>query len=261
MIEQYRLFPFPLNVYAHIVARGGGPLDYLHYGLFAPGCSGIAEAQAHSTRLALQQLPQPPVRILEVGTGLGTTLARLRELGYDASGVNPDPHQVAYAAQRHGLGPHIACCKWETFDAGGQLWDAILFQESSQYIAPADIFSRAARLLRPGGTLVILDEVGLRPPPPGETGLNLLATLLEAAAASGFTLQKRQDLSQLAAPTVDHLLRMTAALRDELRSELGVTAQQLDALDRSNEAYRQKYADGRYGYALLRFSLRQAPPN
>lgn len=255
MIEQYRHFPFPLNVYAHIVARGGGSLDYLHYGLFAPGCSGIAEAQAHSTRLLLEQLPPPPARVLEVGTGLGTTLARLRERGYDASGINPDPHQVAYAAQRHGLGPHIACTRWEDFDGGGRRWEAIVFQESSQYIAPAEVFSRAARLLEPGGMLLILDEVGLQPAPPGEPALNPLGALLEAAAANGFAVQEQRDLSGLAAPTVDHLLRMTASLRAELQSLLGVTGQQLDELDRSNEAYRQKYADGRYGYALLRFTL------
>lgn len=261
MIEQYRHFPFPLNVYAHLVARGGGALEYLHYGLFAPGCATLAEAQAYSTRLLLQRLPLPPARILEVGTGLGTTLARLRDLGYEASGVNPDPHQIAHAQQRFGVGGHIACSRWEDFDAAGRRWDAIVFQESSQYIAPAQVCSRAAQLLGPSGVLLVLDEVALRPPPSGERGLHLLTDLCDAAAASGFALLEHLDLSSLAAPTVDHLLRMTAALRDELQSQLGVTAQQLDALDRSNEDYRRKYADGRYGYALLRFALTAARPN
>jgi SAM-dependent methyltransferase len=242
----YRHFPFPLNVYAHIVAHGGATLDYLHYGLFAPGCDDIAQAQAHSTQLVLQHLPKPPARILEVGTGLGATFARLTALGYDVTGVNPDAHQIAYAREHFGAGDRIACSRWEDFDTAGREWDCVLFQESSQYIAPSDIFARA-----PAPMVLIVDEVRLKPQ---AEGLNLLADVLAAATSSGFDLREHVDLSQMAAPTVDHLLKMTGELRGELQALLGVTAQQLDELDRSNESYRRKYADGSYGYALLAFT-------
>ena len=33
-LEQYRDFPFPLNVYAHVLALEEGDVTYLHYGLF-----------------------------------------------------------------------------------------------------------------------------------------------------------------------------------------------------------------------------------
>ncbi|MBI5275294.1 MAG: methyltransferase domain-containing protein [Burkholderiales bacterium] len=245
MTAPYRHFPFPLNVYAHIVAHGGATPDYLHYGLFAPGCETIAQAQAHSTQLVLDHLLPPPARILEVGTGLGATFAKLQQRGYEVTGVNPDAHQIAYAKEHFGTGEGIVQSRWEEFDAGGRQWDAVLFQESSQYIAPHDIFSRA-----PAPMVLIVDEVRLKPQ---ATGLNLLADVLQAAQANGFTLSRHIDLSQMAAPTVDHLLHMTALLRGELMAQLGVSAQQLDGLDRSNEDYRRKYADGSYGYVLLAF--------
>ena len=100
--------------------------------------------------------------------------------------------------------------------------------------------------------MLIVDEVGLRRPA-GETGLNLLTELVDAAQAQGLRLAEHIDLSAMAAPTVDHILRRTGELRDEMQRDLGVSAAQLDELDRSNELYRAKYADGRYGYALLRF--------
>ena len=254
MIERYRHFPFPLNIYAHLLVRNGCNLDYLHYGLFANEGATFAEAQAHSTELLLERLLPPPARLLEVGTGMGATMSLLLARGYDVTGVNPDPSQISVAQERFGVGDRITCSRWEDFEPASQ-WDQIVFQESAQYIAPADIFSRAARLLRAGGQLLILDEVGLRRGYEGEQGLNLLSDLKSCAASNGFRLDEELDLSKLAAPTLAHMLRAADELRGELLEQVGASEEQIDALNASNEAYRQKYADGRYGYVRLLFTL------
>ena len=253
MIAHYRQFPFPLNIYAHLLVRSGCGLDYLHYGLFATGTETMAQAQAHSTQLLLQRLPPAPARLLEVGTGLGATMALLLARGYEVQGVNPDPSQIAFAQQHFNVGDRIACSKWEDFRHNGAAFDQVIFQESAQYIAPNDIFSGAARALRSGGSLLILDEVGLRRGHEGEQGLNLLSDLLACAQREAFTLEEHIDLSALAAPTIDQMLEASQRLRGELLGEVGASAEQVDALDASNRSYREKYADGRYGYALLRF--------
>lgn len=253
MLEQIRQFAFPLNVYAYILNRGEQPLEYLHYGLFGPGRNELAQAQAHSTRLVLERLPAPPARILEVGIGLGTTLSRLVQLGYDATGITPDANQLRFAHERYGVGSRIVCSNWETFQAGSGAYDAVLFQESAQYIATQDIFFKAHDFLAASGTLLILDEVALRRDEPAEQGLHPLDELLSVAQGQGFALEERLDLSAQAAPTVDHMLLLTQKYREGIQQDLGVSAEQIDSLDRSNESYRQKYGDGRFGYALLRF--------
>src|SRR3954471_14841977 len=94
MIEHFRGMPFPLNVYAHMLYLEWGKVDYLHYGLFDPGHIDLGAAQAQSSRLVFERLPPAPARILDVGIGLGTTLAALVELGHDATGITPDIQQA-----------------------------------------------------------------------------------------------------------------------------------------------------------------------
>jgi SAM-dependent methyltransferase len=258
MIEQYREFSFPLNVYAYLLDREEHKLDYLHYGLFGEGCVELAQAQAYSTRLVLDRLPATPARILEVGTGLGATLAKLLSLGYEATGVNPEAPQIAFAQARFGVGSMIVCSRWEEFEPASGGFDTVLFQESAQYIDPQNIFSKAHDLLADEGTVLILDEVALRRDSPGEQGLHLLSDLLGVAARCGFALVEHVDLSALAAPTVDHMLGLVDKYRDGIQQDLGVPVAQIDALNQSNRNYRQKYRDGRFGYALLKFRKEQA---
>src|SRR5262245_62427434 len=79
----YREFCYPLNVFMHILSREEKRVRRLHYGLFEDGDDRIADAQERSTSLLVEHLPPPPARILEVGAGLGTTLAFLLAVGHD----------------------------------------------------------------------------------------------------------------------------------------------------------------------------------
>ncbi len=253
-VARYREMGFPLNVYAHALYLDGARVDYLHYGLFSPDRADIGSAQRHSTELVLAKLPPPPCRLLEVGIGFGTMLALLRARGYAVHGVTPDPQQVESVRATMGRDAPVTQSRFEEFEAAAGSFDAILFQESSQYVAPQAIFDGARHLLVDGGCLLIVDEFALRRDPAGTTGLAVLEDFIAFAQGSGFELRERIDLSAQAAPTLDYLLQVTARHRQQLIDDLALTAEQLDGLDESNREYRRRYADGHYGYALLRFA-------
>lgn len=257
--SSFRDFSFPLNVYAFALLLEEGRVDYLHYGLFAPGETDAAVAQRRSTDLLLDRLPAPPCRILEVGIGLGKTFELLRERGYAVHGITPDEPQATRASRQLGGAASITCTRFEDFVAADGSFDAIVFQESSQYIDPVVIFDKSLDLLAEGGSLLVADEFARRLDEPIQTGLALLDDFLRLAQRFGFELAEQLDLSSRAAPTLDYLLRVTRRHRQRLIDELGLTAMQLEQLEESNRTYQSRYGDGTYGYALLKFIRRQAP--
>lgn len=229
----------------HILAHEEGEVRYLHYGLFEDENEPLLAAQERSTDLLLSRLPPPPAKLLEVGIGLGTTLSRLLSLGYDVEGITPDEHQIAMA----GALP-VHCARFEDFEPSKQ-YDAIIFQESSQYIDSEALFAKASQLT---SRIVVLDEFALQPiDEPG--ALRSRATFLSAAERHGFTVIEERDLSTQAAPTMSYFTHRIPAWRERLLADLGLTSQQLDDLVISGAKYRERYANGIYGYRLL--SLRK----
>lgn len=242
----WRSFTYPLNVFMHILTHEEGEVRYLHYGLFEHDGDTLLTAQERSTDLLLSRLPPAPARLLEVGIGLGTTLRRLLALGYQAEGITPDEHQIAVA------GPlPVYCAAFESFESG-RTYDAIVFQESAQYIPAPALFARAA-VLSP--RVIVLDEFALQP----VDGLHPLAEFLDAAAQHGFMVTEEVDLSKQAAPTMDYFTNRIPAYRDRLISDLGLTSQQIDELVVSGANYRERYANGIYGYRLVSLLRKDDP--
>jgi hypothetical protein len=202
-------------------------------------------AQERSTELLLSRLPAPPARLLEAGIGLGTTLARLSSLGYEVEGLTPDASQIAAVRARHPE-LQVHCAPFETFDPG-RTYDAVIFQESSQYIDAEALFARAAAL---APLVIVLDEFALKP----VEGLHSLSAFLEAAARHGFTVAEELDLSTQAAPTMQYFRERIPRYRERLIDDLGLTDAQLDDLIASGARYIERYADGTYGYRLVRFT-------
>lgn len=252
-------FVFPLNVYARLIELEDGHVDYMHYGLFENGNAGHgALAQRRATELLMQHLP-PPCKLLEVGIGLGTTLKSLHGAGYSVTGITPDSAQVAYARYRHGKTLPTECIAYEAFDSDAGNWQAILFQESGQYIDDIDLFNQADRLLGPVGEIVIMDEFLLRRDTPGPERFHYLEYFLRLADRFGFAVSVQLDLSAQAAPTLTWLLDAVNRHAVTLKAELGVSDVQLAELNQSNRAYQEKYASGHYGYYLLRLTRQQTP--
>lgn len=247
----YRDFPFPLNVLLFVLEREEGSVDSMHYGLFDRPEDSIATAQERSTALLLSRLPPPPTRLLEVGIGLGTTLARLTEMGYAAQGITPDPVQAAAAAERFGDWIRVHTTPLEHYETTDR-FDVVLFQESSQYIDSEALFRKARALAAPGARVVVLDEFALEPVErPG--ALHRLDRFLAAARDQGLTLEEEVDVTRRAAPTIDYFLERNPRHRESIESDLGLEPAQLDALLESGRGYRDLYRSGAYGYRLLRF--------
>jgi hypothetical protein len=254
-----RGFAFPLNIYARLLELREGRVDYLHYGIFESPDEPVLAAQERASAQLWQALP-PPCRLLEVGIGLGTTLSRLKAAGYQARGITPDASQVDFARQRHGSDLPVAVCRLEDFNQGAGEWQAMLFQESAQYIDPMALFEAAQRLLCEGpATLVVMDEFALQRSADGHEGLHQIDHFCALASRMGWRLVQRTELSRQAAPTLDYLLRHTTELQQRLMEDLDVTPDQMAGLDASNRRYQRHYRNGVYGYALLRFERDSRP--
>ena len=252
-LSAFKALPFPLNVYGALLQIEVGEVAWLHFALFDHPGEPMVTAQRRSTDLLLAQLPPPPARILEVGTGLGTLLAELVAKGYDVTGINPDPAQVAVARARFGADLPLVEATYEgwTPPPDAEPFDVILFQESAQYVGSLEIFDRALDLLKPGGAVVILDEFAIQRTLLTPEPLHLYGHIVALAERLGFTKEVEQDFSTMAVHTVDAMLEMTRRHRATLEGELGVPGAMLDALDASNRAYQSAYAEGRFGYRLL----------
>ncbi len=251
MTAPHRDFPFPLNVLFHVLLAEEGKVESLHYGLFDRDDDSILDAQRRSTALLLERLPPAPSRLLDVGMGIGTTLARLAALGYDAEGITPDESQVAVARSRFGDVLRARAVSFEAFETNSR-YDAILFQESSQYIDSSRLFLKCRQLAASGARTIVLDEFATRAVNrPG--ALHRLDHFLAAAREHGFRHEEEIDLSARAAPTVAYFLERLSRRRAELVADLGVSAEQIDALVDSGNAYRDLYRSGDYVYRLLRF--------
>jgi hypothetical protein len=244
----WREFQYPLNVFMHILTHEHGDVTALHYGLFERDDESLYEAQERSTELLLSRLPPPPARLLEAGIGLGTTMRRLVALGYDVTGITPDAQQIAMVRARHGDALRVHCAPFEQFDDGTR-YDVIIFQESSQYIDAEALFARAAAL---APQVIVLDEFALRE----VEGLHRLDAFLEAAARHRFDVIELLDLSKQAAPTMSYFATRIPEYRQRLIADLGITSQQVDDLVASGARYRERYADGTYGYRLVRLQSR-----
>ena len=179
----YRDFYYPLNVFMHILTHEEGDVPYLHYGLFEHPGQSLAQAQERSTELLLSRLPAPPARLLEAGIGLGTTLHRLTRMGYDVVGITPDEKQIAAVHERYAGSVDARCVAFEQFPIPDR-FDAVFFQESSQYIDARALFAKARELT---SHVIVLDEFALRP---GGT-LHRYDDFLAAADAHGIESGRR----------------------------------------------------------------------
>ncbi len=94
-------------------------------------------------------------RLIDVGCGNGTFLARMRCLGWTVAGVEPDPEAVRIARDHFGLSVFqgtLAEAKLPEASA-----DVITMHHVLEHVFdPVDLLAECYRILRPGGLLILV---------------------------------------------------------------------------------------------------------
>ncbi|HEY6279579.1 MAG TPA: class I SAM-dependent methyltransferase [Streptosporangiaceae bacterium] len=94
------------------------------------------------------QLPDPPSRVIELGCGqVGGHIPALLDAGYQAVGIDPEAPD----------GPGYRAIEFEKYRPDGPV-DGVLASLSLHHVAdPGGVLSQIAGMLRPGGTLVVVE--------------------------------------------------------------------------------------------------------
>jgi SAM-dependent methyltransferase len=106
-----------------------------------------------------------PGRALEIGAGTGQATRRLLARGWRVVALEPGP-ELARVARRE-TGAEVVGATFEEWDGDGP-FDLVLAATSWHWLDPAVAYPKAARLLRPGGTLAIIATVHVLPEPGGD---------------------------------------------------------------------------------------------
>ncbi|MFL5735043.1 MAG: class I SAM-dependent methyltransferase [Chloroflexia bacterium] len=116
-------------------------------------------------RVAIHFLQGP--RVLEIGMGTGNLHIDLKRAGYQVWGIDLSPQmlrRVSRKAPRAGLGPFNICrARAQALPFPGGAFDSVVSTFPSEYIADPLTLAEIARVLRPGGRLVVVPAGWLRP--------------------------------------------------------------------------------------------------
>ena len=242
--------------------------EHLHHGLFEGGGDTVATATRRLVDLvAAEAALVPGARVCDVGCGYGATARILAaEHGARVTGLTLSAAQAAVA---RAAGVDVLERSWLASGLPAESADAVIAVESVSHMADRrGAFLEAARVLRPGGRLVVLDWLaGPRPralerrallaPICREghlSGLDTLARYRAHADAAGLVVLRTADLTeQVRATWPRALARVTRrALRDPaLRRALRDPAQVDRAFPRTMLRLAVAARTGAFRYGLV----------
>jgi SAM-dependent methyltransferase len=184
--------------------------ENLHYGLWTGlevTAGNLRAAQDAYTGKLFGHLPEGRLRILDIGGGAGETAKKLMALGHSVDIVVPSAFLSARCRET-AKGAVVHECTFEAFQGAGP-FDLCLFSESFQYIPLAESLPKCARLLAPGGQVLIADCFRteafrgrtLSGPQPG--GGHPETAFRAALAASAFAIAAEEDITEAVAPSID----------------------------------------------------------
>ncbi len=120
-------------------------------------------------RLLVSRLPNDGGKVLDVATGTGLVAKALVERGFRVTGVDQSPEMLALARQRFGERVELVEASADELPFADRSFDHLTFTYLLRYVDdPAATLRELARVVRPGGTVAML-EFGLprgvwRPP-------------------------------------------------------------------------------------------------
>ena len=134
--------------------------EHLHHGLFSAGRRDPVEAATRRLALHVAALAgvRPGDRVVDVGCGYGASSRLLAaELGARPVGYTLSSAQAAYAASQEPR-VEVRVADWLAADEEDGAADAVVAIESLSHMPDkARAFAQCARVLRPGGRLVLCD--------------------------------------------------------------------------------------------------------
>jgi len=180
--DQVRRY-YDRNTPSFIALGEGGGVGAIHRAVRGPGVTTREQAfhfaedrvadlvrrvAARSTASAAGTVADPP-HVVDLGCGVGASLCYLAgQLPIIGTGVTLSPIQVRVANERiesAGLSDRVACIEGDYADLPGDMRAADVAFAIESFVHgpdPARFFAEAARLVRPGGALVICDDVRRR---------------------------------------------------------------------------------------------------
>ena len=247
--------------------------DELHYGVFDAGDEPLSVATGALTeRMVAAADLSAGVRVLDVGCGSGAPARSIAgRFGAEVVGITTSAVGVATARERTAEADVVGVT-FEQRDGTDNGFDDASFDrtwvmESSHLMRDKDaLVAECARVLRPGGRLVLCDLIRWREIPFREVRDRRVdfATLREAfgdahfqslddyaalAAAHGLVVDRRDDLTAVTLPTFDRWRANAETHHDEVVELIGTQGR--DAFVRSCDILEAFWRDGTFGYGLI----------
>lgn len=247
--------------------------DELHYGVFTRGDEPLATATAELTnRMIRAARLEPGQRVLDVGCGTGAPACRLAlDQGVEVLGITTSEVGVTAAAER-ARAADVDAVSFEVRDGTDNglpedSFDRVWVMESSHLMPDRQaLLSECARVLRPGGRLVLCDIIRPREIPfpelrerrrefavlrsvYGAARMDPLADYVTYAEAAGLVTDEVVDLTQETLPTFDRWRTNLETHREQVTAILSETA--AGDFVESLTLLHDFWVDGTLGYGLV----------
>ena len=134
-------------------------------------------------------------RVLEVGAGTGKATGALLGRGLVVTALEPSPEMAAVARREVGgaSGAEVVEQSFEDWDPAGARFDALLAAQSWHWVAPDVGYPKAARILRPQGTMALLWNRPAMEPGPVRSEIDRVYRRLVPGLAAGPPGERQVD--------------------------------------------------------------------
>jgi 27-O-demethylrifamycin SV methyltransferase len=264
----------PAEHYDHVTAAWALLLgEELHYGVFETRREPLPVATEALTRRMIDAARlSPGMDVLDVGCGSGAPACRLvSELGVRVLGITTSTAGVD-AARHRAEAAGLADARFEVRDGTDNglpdaSFDCVWVLESSHLMRERErLIAECARVLRPGGRLVLCDLIRKREIPFeevrerradfatlrtafGDAHMEPLEYYTETAERHGLEVDVVEDLSGHTLPTFDRWRANVETHRAEATAAIGEEG--VAAFERSTEILEAFWRDRTFGYGLF----------